>query len=175
MQLIGIAGRAGAGKDTIADYLVREHRFLKLSFAGPLKAMLAVIDMPEPADRALKEQPVPGFDFSWREAAQTLGTEFGRGLDPDIWVKVMEKKLRHFADDARIVFSDVRFENEAAMIRKLCGRVLHVTGRAADLGINAGHVSEVGLRIDSTDALIDNSGNLSDTLEQVREVLRRSM
>lgn len=173
MILVGITGRAGAGKDTIADYLVREHGFTKLSFAGPLKAMLAVAGMPEPMEREMKERPIPGFDFTWREAAQKLGTEWGRALDPNIWAKVVEAQILNKASFAdRIVLSDVRFENEAAMIRRLGGKVLHVTGRAADLGANAGHVSEAGLRIDAVDALVDNGGDLSDTLEQVRAVLR---
>jgi ribose 1,5-bisphosphokinase PhnN len=172
MILIGMTGKAGAGKDTVADYLVREHGFVKLSFAGPLKAMLAAAGMPEPADRDAKEQPIPGFDFSWRMAAQALGTEWGRKLDPDIWVKVMGLRLSNFDNNARVVLSDVRFENEARMIRALGGRVVFIRGRQADLGAQRMHVSEAGLRIDSIDALIDNSGDLSDTLEQIRAVLR---
>jgi hypothetical protein len=171
MILAGVTGKAGAGKDTIADYLVREHQFLKLSMAGPLKAALAVMGMPEPADRAAKELPLPGFDFTWREAAQRLGTEWGRGLDPDIWVKIMSQKLQHFADNARIVFSDIRFENEAAMIRQLGGKVLHVTGRAADLGTNAGHASEAGISVFEQDEIINNSRTLETTFQHVRRAV----
>lgn len=36
-MIIGIAGRAGSGKDTVADLLVRDHRFVKIAFADPLK------------------------------------------------------------------------------------------------------------------------------------------
>jgi len=171
MKLMGITGKAGAGKDTIADYLVREHGFTKLSFAGPLKAMLAAAGMPEPANRADKELPVPGFDFTWREAAQTLGTQWGRSLDPDIWVKVMERKLAQWPE-ARVVFSDVRFENEAAVIRRLGGKVLHVIGRHAELGENAGHASEAGIAfLNCVDYYIDNSGDLIRTCTKVQRIL----
>jgi hypothetical protein len=37
LNIIGIAGRAGAGKDTVADILVREHGFVKIALADPLK------------------------------------------------------------------------------------------------------------------------------------------
>ncbi len=36
MKLIGITGRAGAGKDTVADYLVENYDFVKRGFADPL-------------------------------------------------------------------------------------------------------------------------------------------
>lgn len=39
MILVGLTGNAGHGKSTVADYLVKEHGFQRLSFAGPLKAM----------------------------------------------------------------------------------------------------------------------------------------
>lgn len=164
MILIGMTGKAGAGKDTLADYLVQNLGFTKISFAGPLKAMLAAAGMPEPADRAAKELPVPGFTFTWREAAQKLGTEFGRALDADIWTKVVEQRIirdRELPQHvSRIVLSDVRFENEATMIRRLGGKVVHVIGRAAELGANAGHASEAGVYAQPDDRIIDNSGNL---------------
>jgi hypothetical protein len=174
MILAGMTGKAGAGKDTLADYLVREHGFTKLSFAGPLKAMLAAAGMPEPASRELKEMPVPGFDFTWREAAQKLGTEWGRALDAEIWTKVVEQRIAREAalyslpgTGPRFVLSDVRFENEAAMIRRLGGKVLHVTGRAADLGANAGHASEAGIAVVEGDIEIDNSGFLDAAVLQL--------
>lgn len=171
MQLVGITGKAGAGKDTIADYLVQEHHFIKLSFAGPLKAMLATVGLPEPTDRAAKELPVEGFNFTWRDAAQKLGTEWGRSLDPDIWIKIMERAIQRFSDDVEIVFADVRFDNEAEMIRRLGGKILHVTGRAADLGANAGHASEAGVTWADGDASISNDSHLEWTFALVRHAL----
>ena len=37
MVLIGLVGRKGVGKDTFADYLVKNHQFEKHAFAEPLK------------------------------------------------------------------------------------------------------------------------------------------
>lgn len=157
-MIIGFTGPAGAGKDTCADYLVAHHAFRKLSWAGPLKAGLAAMGFPEPADRDEKERIIPGFGFSWREAAQRLGTEWGRHLDPDIWIKSVGRIMETAPPLTDFVISDIRFENEAAMIRKMGGKVFHLTGRKADLGSASGHASEVPIRYDwVSDCRIDNS------------------
>lgn len=178
MILLGITGKAGSGKDTAADYLVRTHGFVKQSCAGPLKQALTVMGFPEPADRARKEEKIEGFDFTWREAAQKLGTEFGRALDQDIWVKILRRQLQAVQDleedtgvQARYVISDIRFDNEAAMIRGLGGVIIHLAGRAVDLGANAGHSSEAGIAFDPNDWMVDNGNegleNLYTSLEHI--------
>ena len=40
-MIIGICGLIGSGKDTIADYLVEQHNFQKMSFADKLKDAVA--------------------------------------------------------------------------------------------------------------------------------------
>lgn len=39
--VIGLTGLAGAGKDTVADYLVEQHNFTKLAYADTLRAEVA--------------------------------------------------------------------------------------------------------------------------------------
>mgnify|MGYP003475731213 FL=1 len=112
-MIIGITGVAGSGKDTAADYLVSKYGFTKVSFAAILKNMLSVAGLPEPSNRDDKEKIVEGFNFTWREAAQTLGTEWGRSLDENIWVKLTMASLE---EGKNYVFSDVRFDNEAKAI-----------------------------------------------------------
>lgn len=170
MKIVGITGVAGAGKDTVADHLVARFGYVKVSMAAPLKAGLAAMGWPEPNNRDDKEKLIEGFDFSWRQAAQRLGTEWGRGLDPEVWVKAMALRLRR-ADD-RIVISDIRFENEAKMVRELGGKMLFIAGRAADLGDQATHVSEAGIEFyPACDGLIDNAGKFEDTAAQVAHYL----
>lgn len=172
--VVGITGKAGAGKDTVADYLVREHGFQKLSFATILKKMLDVAGMPEPANRDDKEKVIPGFTFTWREAAQRLGTEWGRGLDPNIWVDIIEKYISMTEEKRgqrpRFVLADARFENEAVLIRRR-GVLLHIYGREADLGANAGHASEAGIAFAEGDERIDNSDTFEVTKGRVLEAL----
>lgn len=168
--IIGIAGRAGSGKDTVADRMVQDHAFRKMSMARPLKDGMAAMGFPEPANRDDKERLIPGFTFTWRQAAQKLGTEWGRGLDGEIWTKVMERILLTLSGP--VVISDIRFDNEADMIRGMGGKILHLSGRQADLGGAAAHASEAGVTVlPSQDAMIDNSGDLDDTMRQIYHYL----
>lgn len=131
-QLVGLCGYAGAGKDTVADYLVRAHGYKKLSFADPMRAMLGTlldvcgIDRAWLTDRDKKELPVPGLGVSYREMAQTLGTEWGRGLYEDFWLEVARTTARN-QPDAKFVVSDVRFPNEAKWLRDADGRLFYIS------------------------------------------------
>jgi hypothetical protein len=142
-MIIGFTGAAGSGKDTASDYLVSKYGFTKVSFAAILKNMLSVAGLPEPSNRDDKEKNVEGFDFTWRHAAQTLGTNWAREyLDKDIWVKLTMAKLDPNKD---YVFSDVRFDNEAQAIRNAGGSNILLLGRSVDLGDNSTHASEQGI------------------------------
>lgn len=167
-MIVGITGAAGSGKDTAADYLVSKYGFTKVSFAAILKNMLSVAGLPEPSNRDDKEKNVEGFDFTWREAAQTLGTEWGRSLDENIWVKLTMTSLE---DGKNYVFSDVRFDNEAEAILCKNGVVVQMNGRAADLGQSATHASEQGINEDWITYQVGNIGGIDVLHRQMDRVV----
>jgi len=173
-MIIGLTGKAGSGKDTMADYLVQNYGFIKVSFAGPLKAGLAAMGMPEPKSREDKEKPIEGFNFSWREAAQKLGTEFGRGLDSDIWVKLL---LKHIAQhpECGLCHFGCSLENEAALIRQGGYPVVHIRGRQVELGPLAEHASEAGIAEVSRDFVILNEGTLAELYEVIRIMIEEHL
>ena len=61
MILIGLAGHAGSGKDSVADYLVSRYGFVKSSFSDALyREVAAAFGLPDESllrDRATKEVP----------------------------------------------------------------------------------------------------------------------
>ena len=138
-KILGIAGRAGSGKDTIGDYLVKKYGWEKMSFASALKDITSILfgwdrDMlagETPENRKLREEK----DEYWskvfndtitpRRMLQILGTNILRKhLGENIWVDVLKRKLIN--SDKNIVITDVRFPNEIDMIRNLGGEMVRV-------------------------------------------------
>lgn len=166
-RIIGLTGPAGCGKDTVAWQLSSE--FTRYAFAGPLKEALAVLGIFEPTSRAAKEEPLPGRNYSFRTAAQTLGTDWARNLDPDFWLDLARRKTENLN---RVVYTDVRFENEATWVRNRGGVIWHITGRRIPLiGEAANHKSETPVAFVDGDLVIDNSGSLDELASKVNKAL----
>lgn len=130
-MIIGFCGYAGAGKDTAAEAIrnwARSGAVQRFSFAAPMRDMLSALGVPEAYmnDRALKEQPVPGLGRSYRQLAQTLGTEWGRVCHgEDFWVKTLAAKIERSRADL-VLITDVRFPNEAAWLKEVGGVLIRV-------------------------------------------------
>lgn len=180
--VVGLCGLAGSGKSTAAG-LLAENQYKVFSFADPFKGMLSELlgcldlDPAEVSDRlsgGAKEVPIvelPGAP-SARRLMQTLGTDWARlCLDPDFWVHVARRRVRaDLAAGRRIVFDDVRFPNEADMIREIGGEVWQLTGRSAALSEGGlGHASE---RLEfAADRVLENDGSFDHLETQVLEAL----
>ena len=169
--LIGIAGRARSGKDTVANFIDAAIGGYRYSFADPIRAMLVPlgVDLSDPYWQARKEESIPALGVSPRRMMQTLGTEWGRQLiHPDLWLIMAHQRL--LQNGPGMVISDVRFDNEAAWIRKHGGRIIHVI-RPDTKAVEA-HTSEDGIEMQDTDARLFNSGTLEELQLSVRELLR---
>lgn len=180
--IIGLCGRAHTGKDTAADYLVREYGFVRAAFADPIRNMLEAMLNDAGADYAhlyepkLKNAPFPELGgVTARHLMQTLGTEWGRNqLGADWWLRLLERSLGlhagGFAVHDRIVITDVRFPNEAEWIRQLGGIIIKLHREQADAVRS--HASE-----DFIDALPSNADlvNNGPTLEGLYGLLAGTM
>jgi len=174
--LIGLAGSMGVGKSTISSHLCLEHGWQSLAFADPLKnGLCAMFDLTREQLEQMKRaghEIAPG--VTARKAMQTLGTEWGRELNQDIWVLALRKqinKLTLWSDLPGIVIDDVRMENEAALIREYGGVVIHVRNGDATAAGDA-HLSEQRLHIADNDLTIDNTGSLPALYTMVDHKLR---
>ena len=178
-MIIGLCGLIGSGKNTAAEYLMKEYGFISVSFAETLKDAAACIfgwdrDMLEGSTKEAREAREVkdkwwserlGFDVSPRYMLQFMGTEVMRdNLHPEIWALATEKRILDFDGPADFVISDVRFPNEVDMIRRLYGRVWHIQrGPLPEwFGKNPEHIhaSETAWNNEFFDATIYNDGRI---------------
>lgn len=127
MRVLGLTGRRGSGKSSVAKVLADTYDFEIMSFATPIKDMLSAMGIPDKYlhDPEFKETPVPGYGRSGRFMMQTLGTDWARNLlGPGVWTRAVKDKIATLKID--VVLDDVRFENEAAMIHAYGGMILRV-------------------------------------------------
>lgn len=198
MKIVAICGNAGTGKDTAANFLVKEYGYKSMSFADPIKDMLKEVfefsdeqlwgasehrnkpdhrfpdfwgqaftnlskwqtknlqelfgeDVEEfgPAAKLLWEK------FHWlqahhpvlspRIALQTIGTEWGRAVDKDLWTRILLRKI--CSANSPVVISDTRFVNELNALKDAGAFTIRIRRKeseeiAALTGIS-GHVSEM--------------------------------
>jgi len=136
-MIIGVCGLIGSGKGTVADLLVEEHNFKKISFADKLKDSVAVLfgwprhllegDTKE--SREWREQPdkfwtkETGRTVTPRLVLQEFGTECMRsGFYDGIWVSIVKQQIQ--ADPyTDWVIPDTRFPNEIKMLQEINGQV----------------------------------------------------
>jgi hypothetical protein len=170
--LIALTGAAGTGKDTAGQILADLARrmgfdYTVTGFADPIRQMLAAIIPAEyMSERDLKEAPAPTIGYSYRALAQTLGTDYGRVLMPGLWVRLKEAQL-YGAAAAQApltkplvhIVTDVRFEDEAAWVRRHGGALLRIHREAA-VSVRP-HESEWAWPHLRVDAEIDNNGSLA--------------
>jgi len=183
MQLIGLTGRAGSGKDTVADFLCETHGFVQLALADPLRhglqAMLG-LTAEQLHRRDIKETPIDWIGKSPRELMQTLGTEWARDLiHPDLWLRRAEQRIAQIKASppilhvAGIVVSDIRYENEADWLRGLGGKLWLIKrnkGHQLD-GKAAAHSSEQHIPTQMGEPRIYNFSTFDNLYDQVTEAL----
>lgn len=174
-RLIAFAGPAGSGKSEAASVLVQSG-FVRLKFADTLKGMLTVLYEMTDLDREeiwrrlegdLKEKPDPYLNGSSpRHAMRTLGTEWGRELiHPDIWTSLWRRRVNlHLKAGLSVVVDDLRFPNEADLVRDLGGEIYKVF--RPQVAVTSDHPSE---RFDfGFDGYIANAGSVPDLQDFVR-------
>lgn len=182
VEVVGLSGWARSGKDTVADYLVENHGFMKMSFAEPMREALArlnplisvsvdqVYSYVSELAQALEHntwEDLKSKSPQIRPYLQRFGTEVGREMfGEDFWV---DYALDRIPDGAKVVFADTRFRNEANAIQALNGKVW----RVAREGVTAAndHISEHDLDSYEFSAYIRNY----KTLEYLYEIVEMAL
>lgn len=188
-MLIGLSGKKRSGKDVVADYLVKEYSFVKVSFAEPLKEMLYALNPIVEVDvnfwdHEETEVRVRGLvdELGWEQAKdhypeirqllQRLGTEAGRNvLGENVWVDLaMRRAGELYGDHPGVVIPDMRFVNEFDAVVNAGGYTVRI--HRPGLTSTDTHPSETALdRIEGWHFMLDNDGTIQDLHERTDEML----
>jgi len=133
--LIGLAGRAGVGKDfTFGQLLERDpERFTRLALADGVRFEVEMAL----TSRSLRSMEFFGaqIDELWRKPypleirrlLQWWGTDLRRAESEDYWLWFLEERLSwRFPPTDFLVITDVRFPNEAEWVRSKGGLVVQL-------------------------------------------------
>ncbi len=104
-----------------------------------------------------------------RQIMQWWGTEYRRALEPGYWVRKAAQRIHcmHKALGARlIVITDVRFDDEAQLVRALGGQIWQIKRPGCEVGSTA-HVSEVTGEAFEPNQVINNDHDLRHLLQLV--------
>ena len=174
-MIIGLSGYAQSGKDTVANVLVSKYEFERVAFADAIRSILWEMN-PIVKDSGFTLQSVVhayGWDkakvmFSEvRRLLQELGVSSRNTLGEDVWVNAV---LRKASDKTKnYVISDVRFENEAAIIKQMDGQLWRV--KRPNVGAVNSHISESELDGHKVDQILNNGG----TIEELELLVQQRM
>lgn len=175
-MLYGITGKAGSGKDTLADSLIRHSGGHKISFADPLKAAcreLFQLSQSQLTNRREKEAIDTRWGKSPRQLMQFLGTDLLREqLDKEIFIKSTRCKVEQLlANQDLVIVSDCRFENETQMVRDMGGKVIHLRRRGVASVYS--HVSEKKLEVKTTDIVLYNNGTVAEMFDALQTEMNK--
>lgn len=178
--LIGINGFAGSGKSAAANYLGREHGFETMKFAAYLKSatygMLVKSGFEPGCAMAMiegdrKEKYSSALGTTPREFMQWLGNGARDQFGDDFWTNKFINDFLMKELDACIVCDDVRYQNEADIIRNLGGYVVRID--RPGVGPVNGHVSENSLPDEFVDGIIRNDGAYQDLYDEIDHHMHR--
>lgn len=167
-MIIGLTGYAQSGKDTVANILVENFGYTRIAFADKIREFLyetnpmydSVVGEPlfvkAKVDRDGWEEAKKSPHI--RRLLQTSGVAARKVFGENFWVQQALKDV-HF--EGNYVITDVRFTNEADIIKKYDNSQLW---RVKRLGVDAvnSHVSETELDGYPVDQIFINNTTIED-------------
>jgi hypothetical protein len=136
--LIGIIGTEGAGKDTLADYLVANYGYTKYSMAQPIKEIAKIMFgwSDDQLNNRTKDLLDPATGIVPRDFFKWFGTEIAQfqiysrfpslKIPPrEMWVECMTRSV--IASTTPVIIPDIRFIHEANAVKSMGGILVHLS------------------------------------------------
>lgn len=165
--IIGLTGYAQSGKDTIAQILVDKYGYTRIAFADKIRDFIYEVNPMvgcSPTGYLQNLIKLVGWDAAKKEPQvrrllQDLGVGARKVFGEEFWITQSLEPIYNSSNN-KFVITDVRFENEAHMVKSLGGQVW----RVKRLGVNAvnEHVSEFEMDGYKVDQIFVNNGTIED-------------
>lgn len=197
LSIVGVCGRKRHGKDTVGGIAHKLGGYTPIAFADPLKRIAMDIyglsyDQCYGTEKD-KETVDPRWGLSPRFILQRIGTEMGREIHTETWVRYCMRTIQEASEGGNLlihsarhrafmpaqggnfnlqkwVITDCRFPNEADAIRRAGGDVIKVVRPSLQQGVDL-HASETSIDEIEPDHMILNNGTRHDLGLKVREIL----
>jgi hypothetical protein len=183
INLIGISGKIGSGKDTVGGVLqlyFATHQPADAweikKFAGKLKDIAEILTGIPKVNfemQHFKQSNLPeewnknGEPMTARSLLQIVGTDAMRDqLHENVWVNAL---FADYNENSRWIITDVRFPNEAEAIKKHGGIVIRIN---RDVDTN-NHLSETALDDYEFDYVIDNNSDMYKLALDVKAIAEK--
>lgn len=178
-RLIGVLGKKGSGKDAFASCLAKDYHYQRAAFADTLKEAAQLVyglsHEQVHGSQEAKEAIDPRWGISSRYILQRLGTECGRSIHPETWIKSLlevriprleRERASTYSMDAHPPFTgwvipDCRFTNEALAIQRQGGILVRVERPSLPTSKDP-HPSEVEQESILVNFIVQNDGTLDD-------------
>lgn len=172
---IAFVGRIRSGKNTAADYLVEKYGLKPFSFGSGI------------ADVIQQYFPSAFEDGKPRKHYQVIGQSF-RELNPDIWIEVLEEKLKAVWEEnpnTGVVITDLRQANEYKRLKELGFTIIKVKAselkRIQRMELEGdvftsellNHETELQAENCPFDYLLVNNTSLEDMYNQLQVIMSR--
>lgn len=182
-MLVAFKGKIGSGKSTASKVLVG---YTRVSFSDPLKMIGEIFGFSKEQLYGTQEQKREIHDewkISAREFLQKFGTNIIRGhLREEIpnmnlnnmsaWARIFELRVSKLLKQGKnVVCDDVRFPDEANLIKKLGGVIIEIV-RNNDLDrVHGNHISERSMDQITPDIIINNDGSLDKFKNDILSII----
>ena len=187
-KVILISGKKQHGKNTVARMLtefatIRGYNVVEVAFADPLKEsakLLFRLTDKQVYGTHEKEEMDGRWGLTPREILQKLGTEVGRAIHPDVWVRnlcyrIIEQKFdKTCPAPTMVLVTDCRFPNEIEVPRQILENVLTIRVNRPGMAPTAfdSHPSETALdSYNNFDYYVENDGDFASLRDVCKTIV----